>query len=374
MMMEIDHAEGCWLYDKNGKKYLDLISGISVSNLGHNNAVVKNAIHVQLDKYMHVMVYGEFIETPQVQFAKYLSDLLPENLSSVYFVNSGTEAVEGALKLAKRFSGRTEIISFANSYHGSTLGALSLGNTEERKNSFRPLIPDNKILEFNNFDQIENISEKTAAVIMEPVQAEAGIILPKDNYLFEIRKRCSEKNVLLIFDECQTGMGRTGKLFAFEKYHVIPDILCLGKALGGGMPLGAFISSEVIMHTLTNHPVLGHLTTFGGHPVCCAAGLAAAQELMNLNLTAGVSQKAQLFKQLLVHPKIKSIRNAGLLISIEFEIADFNLSLINRLVPGGLLVDWFLFADNCMRLAPPLIISDEEIKHACSIILNGLKK
>ncbi|MGB4928759.1 MAG: aspartate aminotransferase family protein, partial [Chitinophagales bacterium] len=284
LMLEIEHADGCWLFDANGKKYLDLISGIAVSNVGHNNAEVKTAIYNQVEKYMHVMVYGEFIESPQVKYAKWISNHLPAPLNSVYFVNSGSEAVEGALKLAKRVTGRPEIISFHNSYHGSTMGALSAGNNEERKNVFRPLIPDNTILNYNDFDQLELITENTAAVLIEPIQAEAGIILPEANYLEAIREKCNATGTLLIFDECQTGFGRTGKLFAWEHSNVIPDIITLGKALGGGMPLGAFVAAKVHMDMFTQNPILGHLTTFGGHPVCCAAGLAASEFIEKNNL------------------------------------------------------------------------------------------
>ena len=257
--LEILQADGCFLYDVNQKKYLDLISGIAVSNIGHNNTAVKNAIKNQLDKYLHVMVYGEYIESPQVQLAKLLTTLLPENLNTVYYTNSGSESIEGALKLAKRYTERLEIISFKNSYHGSTMGALSAGNNEERKNAFRPLIPENRILDYNNFNQLKNITPKTAAVLIEPVQAEAGVIMPEKNYLEAIRMQCNKTNTLLIFDECQTGFGRTGKLFAFEHSNIIPDILCIGKAFGGGMPLGAFIAHKNRMDTLIFNPVLGHL-------------------------------------------------------------------------------------------------------------------
>ena len=369
LMLEIEKAEGCWLYDVNGKKYLDMISGISVSNLGHQNTAIKKAIRDQLDKYSYLMVYGEFIQSPQIKLAEWLTAHLPQNLNAVYYTNSGSEAVEGAIKLVKRITGRTEIISFRNSYHGSTQGALSLGNNEERKNAFRPLIPDNRILDFNNFDQLEFITERTAAVIIEIVQAEAGVILPSANYLTAIRNKCNATGALLIFDECQTGFGRTGKLFGFEKYNVIPDVLVLGKAFGGGMPLGAFIASKEMMDTFTNHPVLGHLTTFGGHPVSCAAGLAATEELMRLNLISDVERKAELIKKNLIHPKIKSIRNSGLLMAIEFESAEFNLALNRKLIEAGLLTDWFLFAPNCLRIAPPLIISDEEMEFAVEKIL-----
>ena len=374
LMLEIDRADGCWLYDVDGKKYLDLISGIAVSNIGHNNKKVKEAITTQLDKYMHVMVYGEFVESPQVKYAKWLSDHLPENLNSIYFTNSGSEAVEGAIKLAKRSTGRTEVISFKNSYHGSTMGALSAGNTEERKNAFRPLIPDNRIVTYNKFEDIKFITEKTACVLIEPIQAEAGVILPEGNYLSAIRKKCSEVGALLMFDECQTGFGRTGNLFAFQKFNIIPDVLILGKAVGGGMPLGAFISSREIMQVFTENPFLGHITTFGGHPVCCAAGLAAAHELMNFNLIDQVEKKAQLFKEKLIHPKIKSIRNCGLLFAIQFDSSDYNLQLNKKLIEKRLLVDWFLFASDCLRIAPPLIISEEEISDACEIIVGALNE
>ncbi len=305
---------------------------------------------------------------------KWLSDHLPDNLSSVYFTNSGSEAVEGAIKLAKRSTGRTEVISFKNSYHGSTMGALSAGNTEERKNAFRPLIPDNRIVTYNNFEDIHFITEKTACVLIEPIQAEAGVILPEENYLSAIRKKCSAVGALLMFDECQTGFGRTGNLFAFQKFNIIPDVLILGKAVGGGMPLGAFISSREIMQVFTENPFLGHITTFGGHPVCCAAGLAAAHELMNFNLIDQVEKKAQLFKEKLIHPKIKSIRNCGLLFAIQFDSSDYNLQLNKKLIEKGLLVDWFLFASDCLRIAPPLIISDEEISDACEIIVGALNE
>lgn len=373
LLFEIEKAEGCWIYDVNGKKYLDLISGISVSNLGHQNPAVKKTIIDQLDKYAHIMVYGEVVQSPQIKLAEWLANHLPGTLNSVYYTNSGSEAVEGAIKLVKRITGRTEIFSFKNSYHGSTQGALSLGNNEERKNAFRPLIPDNRIADFNDFEQLEFITGRTAAVIIEIVQAEAGVILPSANYLAAVRNKCNATGTLLIFDECQTGFGRTGKLFAFEKYHVMPDVLVLGKAFGGGLPLGAFIASKEMMDTFTNHPVLGHLTTFGGHPVSCAAGLAAAEELMRLNLISDVERKAGLIKRNLIHPKIKSIRDAGLLMAIEFESAEFNLALNRKLIEAGLLVDWFLFAPHCLRIAPPLIISDEEIEFAMEIILNCLK-
>lgn len=374
LMLEIEKAEGCWLFDTDGKKYLDLISGISVSNLGHNHPAVKKAITAQLDKYMHLLVYGEIIQSPQVELAKYITDLLPANLSSVYFVSSGSEAIEGALKLAKRATGRTEVISFHNSYHGSTAGALSLGNTEERKNAFRPLIPDNRILDYNTFEQVEYISEKTACVVIEPVQAEAGVLLPALNYMQAIRKRCDATDTLLIFDEIQTGCGRSGKLFAFEKYQVIPDVLVLAKAFGGGMPLGAFIASKELMNSFTENPVLGHINTFGGHPVCCAAALASLKIIYEQQLFAEAERKAEIFRKQLKHPLIKDIRNSGLLIAVDLGNAKITLQLVQKLIQKGIITDWFLFADYCLRIAPPLIISEEEIIFACNSIIEALNE
>jgi acetylornithine/N-succinyldiaminopimelate aminotransferase len=374
LMLEIEKADGCWLIDGNGNKYLDMISGIAVSNVGHNNADVKNAIAAQIEKYMHIMVYGEFVESPQVKYAQWIAAHLPEPLQSVYFVNSGSEAVEGALKLAKRYTGRPEIISFHNSYHGSTMGALSAGNNEERKHAFRPLIPDNTILNYNEFEQINHITDKTAVVLIEPIQAEAGVILPLDNYLQAISNRCKETGTLLIFDECQTGFGRTGKLFAWEHSGVIPDVIILGKAIGGGMPLGAFVASKNMMDVFTNGPILGHITTFGGHPVCCAAGLAAAEFMVKNNLVESSIAKAELINKLLTSNKIVAVRNCGLFFAIEFESMDINFALNKKLVAAGLMVDWFLFAPNCLRIAPPLTISENEITYACKLINDVLSE
>ena len=372
LMLEIVKTDGCWMFDANGKKYLDMISGIAVSNVGHNNQDVKVAITNQLDKYSHLMVYGEFVESPQVQFATWIAAHMPAPLDSVYFVNSGSEAIEGALKLAKRVTGRPEIISFYQSYHGSTMGALSAGNTEERKNAFRPLIPDNTILTYNNFEQINLITEKTAAVLIEPIQAEAGVILPQPGYLQAIRKRCDEVGALLIFDECQTGFGRTGKLFAWEHSAVVPDIITLGKAIGGGLPLGAFVASLEKMNLFTYAPMLGHLTTFGGHPISCAAGLAAANFTITHNLVANSLAKAERIVSKLQHHKIKQIRHSGLFFAIEFSSAEVNMTINKKLIEAGLIVDWFLFAANCLRLAPPLTIAEDEINYACDMILSAL--
>ena len=369
LALEIEKAEGVYLYDVSGKRYIDLISGISVSNIGHRHPKVIAAIKDQLDKYMHLMVYGEYIQSPQVQFAKLLSEHLPSTLSSVYFVNSGSEAIEGAMKLAKRFTGRTEIISFKNGYHGSTQGSLSIMGNEEFKNAFRPLLPDTKQIEFNNSDDLKLITSKTACVVVETIQGEAGAIVPQTNFLKALRERCTEVGALLVADEIQCGFGRTGKLFAFEHYNVVPDILCLAKGMGGGMPIGAFISSKEIMHSLTNNPILGHITTFGGHPVCCAAGLATLNVLLEEKLIDSVEEKEQLFRKLLKHPKIKSIKGKGLLLALEFDNYEQNKKIIDACIEKGVIVDWFLFNSHSMRIAPPLTITEEEIRFSCDIIL-----
>ena len=374
LMLEIDRAQGMYMYDTSGKKYLDLIAGISVSNLGHSHPAVVNAVKEQAEKYMHLMVYGEFVESPQVKYAKLITEFLPESLNNVYFTNSGAEATEGAMKLAKRVTGKTEFISFKNAYHGSTQGALSLMGDEYFKRNFRPLLPDVSQLEYNNEKGLEKISCRTAAVIIEPVQAESGITVPSKNFIQQLWKKCDETGTFLVFDEAQTGLGRTGKMFAFEHYEVVPDILLLAKALGGGMPLGAFISSKEKMSSLSENPVLGHITTFGGHPVCCAAGLAALEVLVKENLVADVEAKGKLFDDLLVHPKIKSKRRIGLMMALEFETFEQNKKIIDRCIERGVLTDWFLFASNCMRIAPPFIISDEEIKFACTVILQSISE
>jgi len=310
--LEIEKAEGIYMYDNNGKKYIDLIAGVSVSNLGHRHPNVINAIKQQLDKYMHLMVYGEYIQTPQVEFAQLLVKQLPESLNNVYFVNSGSEANEGALKLAKRYTKRSEIIAFKNAYHGSTHGVLSVLGNEYFKQSFRPLVPGVKFIEFNNENDLSQITEKTACVIVEPVQAEAGIIVPENNYLQKLRQRCNQTGTLLIFDEIQTGFGRTGKLFAFQTYNVTPDIFTIAKGMGGGMPIGAFVANKKIMSAFKDNPVLGHITTFGGHPVSAAAAKANLETLLNENIIDNVNKKGELFRKLLVHNKIKSIRGVGL--------------------------------------------------------------
>ncbi len=372
LMLEIERAEGVYLFDVNGKQYLDLISGISVSSLGHGNEYVKNAIKSQLDKYMHLMVYGEFIQSPQVQLAKKLTDLLPPNLNSAYLVNSGSEATDGALKLAKKITGRTEIIACKNAYHGSGHAALSLNSHEYLKNAFRPLLPDISFIEFNNESSLEKITNRTACVIVETIQGEAGYIPPQNGFLKKLRAKCDEHSVLLILDEIQTGMGRTGKLFAFEHYGIVPDILLLGKALGAGMPIGAFVSSQTMMSELADNPVLGHITTFGGHPVIAAAAVAGIEELTSHNWINEVTEKEKLFRELLIHPAIKNISGKGLMLALEFEDFDFNKKLIDACIEDGLITDWFLFAPNCLRIAPPLIITKDQIKWSCEILIKNL--
>jgi len=372
LLLEFERAEGVYMYDSKGKAYIDLISGIGVSNLGHNNPYVINAIKEQVDKYMHLMVYGEYVQTPQVRFAEKLVSILSDNLQSVYFVNSGAEAVEGALKLAKRYTGRQQIIACKNSYHGSTHGALSVMGNEDFKQAYRPLLPGIEFIRFNDIDDLHLITQQTACVIIETVQGEAGIRVPELSYMQALRKRCDETGTLLILDEIQAAMGRTGKLFAFEHYGIVPDILLLAKALGGGMPIGAFVSSNQIMGALKENPILGHITTFGGHPVCCAAGLAALEVLLDENLVDIVAEKEALMRSLLVHPAIKEVRGKGLMLAIELENFDINKKIIDRCIANGVITDWFLHCDNSMRIAPPLIITHQEIKKACEVIIEAI--
>ncbi len=374
LALEIEKASGVFLFDTNGKQYIDLISGIGVSALGHCHPKIVDAIQAQAAKYAHTMVYGEYIQAPQVQLAKYLVDLLPQNLQSVYFTNSGTEATEGAMKLAKRFTNKTEIISCYHSYHGSTQGALSLNGDEYFKSNYRPLLPDTRQIRYNNFDDIHLITKKTAAIFLEPVQAEAGVIVPSNEYLQAIRNRCNETGTLLVFDEIQTGCGRTGNLFRFQTVDVIPDILLVGKAFGGGLPLAAFIASNEIMQVLQHNPVLGHITTFGGNAICSAAGLASLKEIQEQKLYQQATQKAQLFLQLLHHPAIQKINHCGLMMALYLDNFDNLQKVIRACLDNGLITDWFLFANNCMRIAPPLIITEEEIKVSCAIIQNALNK
>ncbi len=372
LALEIVKAEGCRMWDVNGKEYIDLIGGISVCNVGHRHPKVIAAIKEQLDKYLHVMVNGELILSPQTAYAKLLTDNLTSSLNSVFFTASGTEATEGAMKLAKRATGRTQIIAFKNSYHGSTQGALSVMGDEYWRNAFRPLLPDVLHLDFNSVTDLELITDKTACVIAETIQAEAGVIEPENNWLKLLRKKCDEAGTLLVLDEIQCGFGRNGTIWAFEQFGVVPDILLLGKALGGGMPLGAFIADKKLMDCLSNNPVLGHINTFGGHPVCCAAGLAGMNVLLDEKLIDEVKVKEQLFISLVTHPKIKKVRSRGLMIAIEFESAEENKRIINALIENGIFTDWFLFAPECLRIVPPLTISKDEIKNACSIIKTTL--
>jgi acetylornithine/N-succinyldiaminopimelate aminotransferase len=371
LALEIIKAEGCVLTDASGKKYIDLIGGISVANIGHRHPKVVDAIKQQLDAYMHVMVYGEFVQSPQVQYAKLLTQHLPSTLNSVYFTNSGAEAVEGAMKLAKRVTGRTEIIAFNNSYHGSTQGALSILGSEYWRNAYRPLLPGVQHLNYNSFEDLQFITEDTACVIAETVQAEAGIMAPQSGWLKALQDRCRETGALFILDEIQAGFGRTGKLWAFEHFDVIPNVLLLGKALGGGMPLGAFIADKKLMDQLADNPVLGHITTFGGHPVCCAAGKAALEVLLEENFE--VQKKEALFTSLLQHPKIRAVRSFGLWMALEFDDFDTCKNVIDKSIAGGMITDWFLFASNCLRISPPLLISPNEIEMACKIIHNSIE-
>lgn len=372
LALEIVKADCCTLYDAEGKEYIDLIGGISVANIGHRHPKVIEAIQKQLDAYLHIMVYGEFVEAPQVQYAKLLTGHLPASLNAVYFTNSGAEAVEGAMKLAKRITNRTQIIAFNNSYHGSTQGALSVMGDEYWRNAFRPLLPDVLHLEYNSVGSLNEITEQTACVIAETVQAEAGIIVPEKKWIQTLRKKCTETGTLLILDEIQTGFGRTGKLWGFENFDIVPDVLLLGKALGGGMPLGAFIADKKLMDAFTDNPVLGHITTFGGHPVSCAAGMAALKALLVEKWIDTVKSKEELFQSLLVHPKIKAVRSFGLWMAVEFDSFETNKRVIDACIADGLLTDWFLFASNCLRISPPLIISEGQVRKAAAIIIHSL--
>lgn len=372
LSIEIEKAEGIYMYSPDGKVYMDLISGIGVSNIGHRHPRVCEAIKTQTDKYLHLMVYGEYVQIPQLQLAKALADTLPSPLSSTYFVNSGSEAVEGALKLAKRYTGRREIISCVDAYHGSSHGALSVMGNEFFKQSFRPLLPGIRHIRFNNIEDLQHITTETTCIIIETVQGEAGIRVADESYFKALRAKCTETGTLLILDEIQAGFGRTGTFWAFEQYDIVPDILVCAKGMGGGMPIGAFISSQEIMATLKTNPILGHITTFGGHPVSCAASLATLQVIIDENLTSTVAHKEALFRQKLKHPKIKEIRSKGLMMAVEFENFDQLKAIIDKSIENGIVTDWFLFCDNSMRIAPPLTITDSEIEQACKIILEAI--
>jgi acetylornithine/N-succinyldiaminopimelate aminotransferase len=373
LKIQVSHAEGSFIHDINGKQYFDLISGIGVTNIGHRHPKVINAIKSQLDKYMHVMAYGEFIQEPQNELAHKLTGLLPDTLNCCYFVNSGTEANEGALKLAKRITGRTEIVSCNNSYHGSTHGSLSVTGNEIKKKAFRPLLPDVHFIDFNSEKDLEKITEKTACVIIEPIQGDAGVRIPDKGYLQALRERCTETGAILIFDEVQTGFGRTGSLFAFQLYNVIPDILTVAKGMGGGMPIGAFISSNEYMKLLTHDPMLGHLTTFGGHPVNCAAAVANLDVLTENDLLKNVEIKGQLIETLLQHRAIKEVRRIGLMLAIEFDDAELVQQIVDECLKNGVITFYFLSCPTSFRLAPPLTITDEEIKASCDQVLKSIK-
>ena len=372
MALPITKAKGSQLFDENGKAYIDLIGGISVCNMGHAHPKVVEAIKQQADQYLHVMVYGEVVQSPQVQYAELLCRHLPESLQSVYFTNSGAEAVEGAMKLAKRVTGRAEIIACHKSYHGSTQGALSLLGDEYFRNAYRPLLPEVRHVLFNDLDSLSSITEKTAAILIETVQAEAGVNVPSKMWLQQLRTRCTETGTLLILDEIQVGFGRSGSLWAFEQFGIEPDVLLLGKALGGGMPLGAFIASRDLMRHLSIAPILGHITTFGGHPVSCAAGKAALEALLEEISFEDIPNKAALFQKELQHPAIKNIRQFGLMLAIELDSFETVQKVIAQCLQMGVFTDWFLFASHCIRIVPPLVITEEEIKIACAIILRAM--
>jgi acetylornithine/succinyldiaminopimelate/putrescine aminotransferase len=372
LMIEIERAEGVYMYAPDGKRYIDLISGIGVSNVGHRHPRVLQAIHEQLDKHLHLMVYGEYVQSPQVLLAQALAHTLPAPLESVYFTNSGSEAIEGAMKLAKRHTGRYEIISCVHAYHGSSHGALSLSSSENFKQGYRPLLPGISHIAYGNSTDLEKINRQTAAVVIETIQGEAGVRIAEAAYFQQLRQRCTETGALLILDEIQAGFGRTGTFWAFEQFGIVPDVVVCAKGMGGGMPIGAFVSSKEIMWTLTHNPILGHITTFGGHPVSCAASLATLQTIHDENMLAGVAAKERLFHQLLVHPKIRAIRSQGLMMAVELESFDVLKPIIDRAIANGVITDWFLYCDNSMRIAPPLTITEDQIREACTIILESI--
>jgi acetylornithine/succinyldiaminopimelate/putrescine aminotransferase len=374
LMLEIVSAEGIMLRGIDGQQYYDLISGIGVSNVGHRNPTVLKAIRKQLKKYLHLMVYGEFVQAPQAKLAAKLVETLPTHLNNVYFVNSGSEAIEGAMKLAKRYTGRTEIIGCENAYHGSTQGALSIGGNEFFKNAYRPLLPDIRLIRFNETLDLEQITEKTAAVFIETIQGEAGVRVPDAVYLQRLAARCKQQGALLVLDEIQAGFGRTGKFWAFEHFGIVPDVLVCAKGMGGGMPIGAFIASQEIMSVFKNNPFLGHISTFGGHPVSCAAALATLKVIRKEKLHEKAEAKAELFKKFLVHPKIKEIRTCGLMIAVEFESYEVLKPIIDKAIAYGVLTDWFLHCNDSMRIAPPLTISKNQIYDVCGILLKAINE
>ncbi len=371
-MYKFVRGDGIYLFDKKNRAYVDLISGIAVNNLGHNNKKVIHAIKKQVDKYSHQMVYGEYVIGPQIKLAKRLSELLPDNLQSFYFLNSGSEAVEGAMKLAKKHTGRGKIVAMRNAYHGSTSGALSMMSDEYYSGPFKPLLPNIHFAELNELATLDIIDEQTAAVFIEPIQSEKGYIPVTQIFLNALRTKCNETGTLLVFDEIQSGIGRTGKLYAFEHYNVVPDILLSAKALGGGMPIGVFISSKEIMKSLSDNPILGHITTFGGHPVSCAAGNAALKFLTTSSLMDEVAEKEALFRELLVHPKIKGISGVGLMLAVQLENFEEIERTMKRCIERGVIIDWFLYNLECLRISPPLIITKKQIREVCAIILEAL--
>jgi acetylornithine/succinyldiaminopimelate/putrescine aminotransferase len=375
MALHVVKAEGNYLFDENGKRYLDLIAGISVCNVGHQHPSVVSAVIEQAQAFMHVMVYGETVQTPQSMYAAALASHLPESLSCCYFVNSGAEAIDGAMKLAKRVTGRTDFVAQKDAYHGSSQGPLSLMSNEYYSQAFRPLLPSVHFIEQNDIEALDSLPwDRIAGVVVETIQAERGTQIGDLNYLKALRQKCTEHCALLIFDEIQTGMGRTGTLFSYEQFDVIPDVLVLGKALGGGMPMGAFLASRPLMNTLSNNPILGHITTFGGHPVACAAGHAAFNVLLDQKLMDTVSSKSNLFKELLIHPQIKQVHGMGLLLAVELDSFDIVNGCIQHMLDQNLFSDWFLYAPHCLRICPPLTITNQEIELACTSILQILDK
>lgn len=374
LMLEFVKAQGVNLYNTEGKAYIDLIAGIGVSNVGHCHPNVVTAVQKQVETYMHLMVYGEFVQSPQVNFATALASVLPDQLNCTYFVNSGAEAVEGAMKLAKRYTGRKGFIACKNAYHGSTQGAESLMESDFYSAGYGPFLPHVDFITHNNIVDLAKITDQTAAVFIEPVQGEAGVRVADQAFMEALKERCLATGTLLVFDEIQTGFGRTGKMFAFEHYNIVPDILLLAKGIGGGMPIGAFISSAEIMSVLSFNPILGHMTTFGGHPVCCAAGLATLNTLLNENIVADVETKGALFKELLQHPAINEIRGKGLMLAVSFDSFEINKAIIDACIEDGIITDWFLHCSDAMRIAPPLTIKENEIRTACSIIMRNIEK
>ena len=372
LAMEISYAEGSYIYDQNNTPYLDFVAGVSACSLGHRHPKVVAAIKKQLDAYMHVMVYGEYIQSPAVKLSKLLASHLPKNLDKTYLTNSGTEAIDGAMKLARRYTGRSEIIAAKNAYHGNTMGALSIMGYEERKQPFRPLIPDIRFIEFNNLSDLSRITTKTAAVILETIQGGAGFIEPKDGYLTRVQEKCNAVGALLILDEIQPGIGRTGTLFGFENYNCVPDVVITGKGLGGGMPIGAFSASEQMMDSLSDHPKLGHITTFGGHPVIAAAALATLEEVTTTNLIAETLVKEALIRKHLQHPLIKEIRGKGLMLALLVDSSEIANKIVLQAKEEGLILFWLLYEPKAVRISPPLTISEDEIVKGCHIILNIL--